>query len=153
MIAWSGPAAADAPPAAPADGAERDHRRQPPTLSRYPPPPAIRRAPATTVATATSEPAAPPRALSARRDRPAADLPAGLGVLGADASANHDFSAMGGAPIVGYGFTDDLEIQVPYGFATKDFELKGSAQRRRRLQAAARRRRWQARGDRAVRGG
>lgn len=47
-------------------------------------------------------------------------------MLGADASANHDFSAMGGAPIVGYGFTDDFEVQVPYYFAAKDFEARGS---------------------------
>jgi hypothetical protein len=53
-------------------------------------------------------------------------LPSGLAMLGADATANHDFSAMGGAPIVGYGFTDDFEVQVPYSFSTKDFEAKGS---------------------------
>lgn len=53
-------------------------------------------------------------------------LPKGLAMLGADATANHDFSAMGGAPIVGYGFTDDFEVQVPYSFATKEFEAKGS---------------------------
>jgi hypothetical protein len=47
-------------------------------------------------------------------------------MLGADASANHDFSAMGGAPIVGYGFTDDFEVQVPYSFAARDFEARGS---------------------------
>ena len=47
-------------------------------------------------------------------------------MLGADATANHDFSAMGGTPIVGYGFTDDFEVQVPYSFSTKDFEAKGS---------------------------
>src|SRR5690242_12337020 len=53
-------------------------------------------------------------------------LPSGIAMLGADATANHDFSAMGGAPIVGYGFTDDFEVQVPYAFSTKDFEAKGS---------------------------
>jgi hypothetical protein len=63
-----------------------------------------------------------PRAVIARP----LTLPAGLAMIGADASANHDFSAMGSAPIVGYGFTDDLEIQVPYAFATRDFELEGS---------------------------
>jgi hypothetical protein len=53
-------------------------------------------------------------------------LPSGIAMLGADATANHDFSAMGGTPIVGYGFTDDFEVQVPYSFSTKDFEAKGS---------------------------
>ena len=53
-------------------------------------------------------------------------LPAGLAMLGADMTANNDFSAMGGTPIVGYGFTDELEVQVPYSFATRDFEAKGS---------------------------
>jgi hypothetical protein len=33
---------------------------------------------------------------------------------------------MGGAPVIGYGITDDLEIQVPYAFATREFEAKGS---------------------------
>ena len=53
-------------------------------------------------------------------------LPKGIAMLGADATANHDFSAMGGAPIVGYGFTDDFEVQIPYSFATRDFEARGS---------------------------
>jgi hypothetical protein len=53
-------------------------------------------------------------------------LPANVAMLGADASGNHDFSAMGGAPIVGYGITDKLEVQVPYGFAAHEFEAKGS---------------------------
>jgi hypothetical protein len=53
-------------------------------------------------------------------------LPSGIAMIGADATANHDFSAMGGTPIVGYGFTDDFEAQVPYSFSTKDFEAKGS---------------------------
>jgi hypothetical protein len=47
-------------------------------------------------------------------------------MLGADVSTNHDLSAMGGAPIVGYGITDDLEIQLPYTFAAREFEAKGS---------------------------
>jgi hypothetical protein len=33
---------------------------------------------------------------------------------------------MGGAPTLGYGITDDLEVQVPYAFATREFEAKGS---------------------------
>jgi hypothetical protein len=53
-------------------------------------------------------------------------LPSGLAMLGADATANHDFSAMGGAPIVGYGITDKLEVQVPYTFATRELEARGS---------------------------
>lgn len=53
-------------------------------------------------------------------------LPAGLAVFGADATANNDFSAMGGSPIIGYGVTDDFEVLVPYSFAARDFEAKGS---------------------------
>jgi hypothetical protein len=53
-------------------------------------------------------------------------LPSGLAMLGADATANHDFSAMGGAPIVGYGITDKLEVQVPYTFATRELEARGN---------------------------
>lgn len=63
-----------------------------------------------------------PRAVIARP----LTLPEGLAVIGADATANHDFSAMAGAPIVGFGITDDLEVQVPYAFATHDFEPRGS---------------------------
>ena len=83
-------------------------------------------APVTTTATATSEPAAPteryPRAVIARP----LTLPQGVAMLGADLTSNNDASAMGGAPIIGYGITDDLEVQIPYVFATKDFEAKGS---------------------------
>lgn len=81
---------------------------------------------ATTAATATSEPAASsvryPRAVI---ERPLT-LPSGVAMLGADVTSNNDLSAMGGAPIIGYGITDDLEIQVPYAFATREFEAKGS---------------------------
>jgi hypothetical protein len=77
-------------------------------------------------ATATAAPDAPasryPRAVI---ERPLT-LPAHLAVIGADATANHDFSAMAGAPIVGFGITDDLEVQAPYTFATHDFEPRGS---------------------------
>jgi hypothetical protein len=80
----------------------------------------------TATTASTGDAAAPasryPRAVIARP----LTLPAGLAMLGIDATANHDFSAMGGAPIVGYGFTDDIEIQIPYAFATKDFEPKGT---------------------------
>lgn len=79
-----------------------------------------------TAATATAQPAAPepryPRAVIARP----LTLPEGVAMLGADFTGNKDLSAMGGAPIVGYGITDDLEVQIPYVFATKDFEAKGS---------------------------
>ena len=79
-----------------------------------------------TSTTATSEPAAPteryPRAVIARP----LTLPQGVAMLGADLTSNNDFSAMGGAPIVGYGITDDFEVQIPYAFATKEFEAKGS---------------------------
>jgi hypothetical protein len=47
-------------------------------------------------------------------------------MLGADLTSNNDLSTMGGAPIIGYGITDDLEVQVPYAFATREFEAKGS---------------------------
>lgn len=80
---------------------------------------------ATATAAATAEQAEAPRYPRAVIARPLT-LPQGLAMLGADATANHDFSAMGGAPILGYGFTDDFEVQIPYTFATKDFELKGS---------------------------
>lgn len=79
-----------------------------------------------TTATATSEPATPavryPRAVI---ERPLT-LPAGVAMLGADLTSNNDLTAMGGAPIIGYGITDDLEIQAPYAFATREFEAKGS---------------------------
>ncbi|CAN5923404.1 hypothetical protein BH11MYX3_BH11MYX3_35840 [soil metagenome] len=75
---------------------------------------------------ATLPPEAPapryPRAVIARP----LTLPAGLLAIGADAGANHDFSAMTGAPIAGYGITDKLEVQVPYAFATHDFEARGT---------------------------
>jgi len=53
-------------------------------------------------------------------------LPSQLFMFGFDAGANSDFSAMTGAPIIGYGITDELEVQVPYVFATRDFEARGS---------------------------
>jgi hypothetical protein len=91
-----------------------------------PPDPGDAHAGAATTATATSEPAAPaaryPRAVI---ERPLT-LPAGVAMLGADFTSNNDLSLMGGAPIIGYGITDDLEIQVPYTFSTREFEAKGS---------------------------
>src|SRR5690606_26487201 len=53
-------------------------------------------------------------------------LPKSLAMLGADAIANNDFSSMLGAPIVGYGITDELDVQVPYTFATRELEGRGS---------------------------
>jgi hypothetical protein len=52
-------------------------------------------------------------------------------MLGLDFTSNNDLSAMGGAPFIGYGITDDLEVQIPYAFATHDattggVEAKGS---------------------------
>ena len=47
-------------------------------------------------------------------------------MIGADALANKDFSAMYAAPIVGFGITDKLEVQVPYTFATRELEAKGN---------------------------
>ncbi len=76
--------------------------------------------------TAAPVPEAPssryPRAVIARP----LTLPAGVLAIGADAGANHDFSAMTGAPIAGYGITDKLEVLVPYAFATHDFEARGT---------------------------
>jgi hypothetical protein len=81
---------------------------------------------AATSTTATAEPAAPteryPRSVIARP----LTLPQGVAMLGADVTSNKDASAMAGAPIIGFGITDDLEIQIPYAFATRDFEAKGS---------------------------
>jgi hypothetical protein len=53
-------------------------------------------------------------------------FPQGLLSVGADAGGNHDLSAMTGAPIAGYGITDKLEVQIPYAFATHDFEARGT---------------------------
>jgi hypothetical protein len=53
-------------------------------------------------------------------------FPKGLLSVGADAGGNHDFSAMTGSPIAGYGITDKLEVQIPYSFATRDFEARGT---------------------------
>jgi len=63
-----------------------------------------------------------PRAVIARP----LTLPSRVAVLGADAIANHDFGAMWGAPILGTGITDELEVLVPYTFATRELETKGS---------------------------
>lgn len=57
-------------------------------------------------------------------DRPLT-LPKGLAMLGADLLGNHDFSVVGLAPIVGYGFTDDIELQVSYLFTLDPGEAKG----------------------------
>src|SRR5690242_11529250 len=53
-------------------------------------------------------------------------FPQGLLSVGADAGANKDMSAMTGAPIAGYGITDKLEVQIPYAFAARDFEARGT---------------------------
>lgn len=129
-IAWSREAAAD--DAAKHDGAGADSAGVANLAATVPSAPAaasepIGSAASTTSTTATAEHAVEPdsrypRAVIARP----LTLPEHLAVLGADASANHDFGAMGGAPIVGYGITDDLEVQVPYAFATRELELKGS---------------------------
>jgi hypothetical protein len=126
MIAWcAAPAAADDSKPAVATAADgKTVAAAAPDAS--PPGPGDVSAGPTTTATATSEPAAPaaryPRAVI---ERPLT-LPAGVAMLGSDFTSNKDMSAMGGAPIIGYGITDDLEIQVPYAFATREFEAKGS---------------------------
>ncbi|HTL37998.1 MAG TPA: hypothetical protein VL326_32930 [Kofleriaceae bacterium] len=53
-------------------------------------------------------------------------LPANLISVGADAAGNHDLSTISGAPIVGFGITDKIEVQVPYAFALHDLEGRGS---------------------------
>lgn len=93
--------------------------------------PAEPNAAAPTAATATGQPAEPaPRYPRAVIERPLT-LPSGVAMLGMDFTSNNDLSAMGGAPLLGYGITDDLEVQVPYAFATHDattrsVEAKGS---------------------------
>jgi hypothetical protein len=128
VIAWcAAPAAADGdgkPAVASADG--KTAVASAATDATAPPGSGDAAAGPTTTATAISEPAAPavryPRAVI---ERPLT-LPAGVAMLGADFTSNNDLSLMGGAPVIGYGITDDLEIQVPYVFATRDFEAKGS---------------------------
>lgn len=80
--------------------------------------------PATVAATATPADAGPryPRAVIARP----LTLPSGVALVGLDVTSNNDMSTMGGAPTLGYGITDDLEVQVPYAFAAREFEAKGS---------------------------
>jgi hypothetical protein len=53
-------------------------------------------------------------------------LPASVFAIGADSGANHDLSAISAAPIVGWGITEKLEVQMPYSFALHDFEARGS---------------------------
>jgi len=74
---------------------------------------------------ATSEPEPPaPRYPRSVIDRPLT-LPEGLLSAGADFGGNHDLSAMTTAPIIGYGITDKLEIQVPYAFGARALEPRG----------------------------
>jgi hypothetical protein len=121
MFAWSGAAAAAPDPdtgktsvaAAPSD----------PAAAGDPTEPDAGTATSATAAAAPAEPSSRyPRAVIARP----LTLPAGVAMLGADVTGNNDLSAMGGAPIAGYGITDDLEIQVPYAFAAREFEARGS---------------------------
>lgn len=118
-IAFALPAFADQPPTPTKPTTE---------LAAVPDPAAASTPPASplqdTGAAAVEEPPAPrfPRSVIARP----LTLPSGLAMLGADATANHDFSAMGAAPILGYGITDKLEVQVPYSFATRELEARGS---------------------------
>lgn len=123
LLEASAPASADtagAPPTPTKTAANDTAAARDPTAA----PDAAAAAP--TATSATAEPAAPteryPRAVIARP----LTLPQGVAMVGADMTSNKDLSAMGGAPIVGFGITDDLEIQVPYAFATREFEAKGS---------------------------
>lgn len=128
-VALAQPAfAEDAPATAPAPAATPT--TEPTTLAAAPDSteaaatPAAEAAPPAVIDTAPVEaPAARfPRSVIARP----LTLPKGLAMIGADALANSDFSTVGGVPIVGYGITDDLDVQVPYAFTTYDFEAKGS---------------------------
>src|SRR5689334_13055055 len=76
-------------------------------------------------ATATTDAALTSRYPRAVIARPLT-LPGSVAVLGADVGANHDFTTMGGTPIAGYGFTDDLEVQIPYAFTARELEPRGS---------------------------
>lgn len=63
-----------------------------------------------------------PRAVIARP----LTLPKAIVVVGGDLGANNDLSAVGGTPIVGVGITDNLEVQVPYAFAARELDPRGS---------------------------
>jgi hypothetical protein len=63
-----------------------------------------------------------PRAVIARP----LTLPQAIVVVGGDLGANNDLSAVGGTPIIGVGITDNLEVQVPYAFAARELEPRGS---------------------------
>jgi len=78
----------------------------------------------TTIEATPDAPAAPryPRSVIARP----LTLPKNLGVAGGDVIANHDFSTLVGAPIAGYGITDDVEVQLVYGFTARELEMRGS---------------------------
>jgi hypothetical protein len=52
-------------------------------------------------------------------------MPKGIVHFGADATSNKDFSAMTAAPIIGVGITDELDVHVPYTFATRELEARG----------------------------
>ena len=116
-FAWSSIVAADgAPPAAPGVAAAAPAGAT--SVATAAPDGAAASDPAaspatTTTATATAEPAVAteryPRAVIARP----LTLPQGVAMLGADLTSNNDLGTMGGAPIIGYGITDDFEIQIP----------------------------------------
>lgn len=63
-----------------------------------------------------------PRAVIARP----LTLPKGIAQVGADFTANNDFSALRLTAVGGYGVNDDLELTGFYNFALKDFEIKGA---------------------------
>jgi hypothetical protein len=97
------------------------------------PPPAIQTAdpapePAPASTTAVDAAAATPPAPRYSRSviaRPLT-LPKDLGVAGGDVIANHDFSTLLGAPVAGYGITDDVEVQLIYGFTARELEMRGT---------------------------
>jgi hypothetical protein len=126
LIAVATPAFADDPAPAPAPAPSTEPAVGVEPAAATAGDPAAAAPPAEATVTDTAAPEAPasrfPRSVIARP----LTLPKSLAMIGADATANHDFSTMGAAPILGYGITDKLEVQVPYTFTTKEFEGRGS---------------------------
>jgi len=78
---------------------------------------------------AAAQPAPPEEAPAARWPRAVIarplTLPGGIAQVGADFTANNDFSTLKLTAVGGYGINDDLELTGFYTFALKEFEIKG----------------------------
>jgi hypothetical protein len=124
LIALAQPAfAEDAPAPAPAPEAATAPVEVQPAAATDPAAPIGTEATVTDAAPVEEAPAPRyPRSVIARP----LTLPKNVAMIGADTLANKDFSAMLAAPIVGFGITDKLEVLVPYTFATRELEAKGS---------------------------